>query len=125
MITALQHPDDATWYFSVVLAWSSTEISAAIIALSLPAMRALFAILKKNRPTINRSGSDEPGSIGLRSIPRSVKRRIFKGSDVYETTAEVSSERTQSQEALWDVKGVHEISVMDTIRVDVNRGPSR
>ncbi|KAJ5356653.1 hypothetical protein N7517_011262 [Penicillium concentricum] len=41
MIVALRHPDGATWYFSVVMAWSATEISS-IIPLSLPALRAWF-----------------------------------------------------------------------------------
>lgn len=64
MIVALQHPDDTTWYFSVVMVWSTTEIGAAIIALSLPALRALFGVLSKNRLTMHHSGSDNTGTIG-------------------------------------------------------------
>lgn len=38
MIVSVEHEDDATWYFSPVIAWTCAEISAAIIALSLPAL---------------------------------------------------------------------------------------
>ncbi|KAJ5952620.1 uncharacterized protein N7479_011033 [Penicillium vulpinum] len=80
MIVALQHPDDATWYFSVVMAWSTAEISAAIIALSLPALRALFGFWNRNRST-NHSSSNETTTIGLQFIPRSRQQPILDGDD--------------------------------------------
>ncbi|KAJ5782636.1 hypothetical protein N7457_004410 [Penicillium paradoxum] len=123
MIVALQNPEDATWYFSVVMAWSCTEISTAIIALSIPALRTLFGILEQNRSTKDQDDSNDTVSIGLRSIPWPAKRRVFEGSHVYatKTTAEVDPERNPSQEALWDTKDMHEIRIIDTVHVDYDR----
>ncbi|KAI2732133.1 hypothetical protein CBS147332_1272 [Penicillium roqueforti] len=104
MIVALQHPDDATWYFSVVMVWSATEISAAIIALSLPALRAFFGVLSRNRSTMHHSDSDNIGTIGLESIPLSAREPISDGHDVHETTIDVDWGTSPSQETLWGVK---------------------
>ncbi|OQE33027.1 hypothetical protein PENFLA_c001G07266 [Penicillium flavigenum] len=65
MIVALQHPDEATWCFSVVMVWSTTEISTATIALSLPALRALFAVWSINRSTMHHSDIANTGTMAL------------------------------------------------------------
>ncbi|KAJ9656266.1 hypothetical protein H2201_008598 [Coniosporium apollinis] len=44
MIPAVTRPDP-TWYYADILVWSSTELSAAMIALSIPAIRPLFTCL--------------------------------------------------------------------------------
>lgn len=85
-MVALQHPDDATWYFFVVMMWSTTEISTVIIALCFIALRALFVVWSKNRSTMHHhSDSDTTGTLGLESIPPSVKQPIFDEHDIHET----------------------------------------
>jgi hypothetical protein len=79
MIVSVEHEDDATWYFSPVIAWTCAEISAAIIVLSLPAFRAVFGFLKEHRLKRDQSYSNGSGSIGLNSVSRK-KPRIFPGS---------------------------------------------
>lgn len=118
MIVALDNPSDITWYFSVVMAWSTAEISAMIIALSLPALRGLFGFFKKNRSTYQ-SNSHDTGSIGLTSVPQS-KNRIYDGPNDHQNTAGVDSQRSSSQEALWDMKDTQQIRIMDTVHVDVD-----
>lgn len=121
MIVALQHPTDATWYFSVVMTWSCTEISTAIIALSLPALRAFFWFLRNTgRSTRDQNTSNGSGSFGLRVVARSSKRRVFDGPGVYETTVDVDGGRSISQEALCNAVDGREIRVMDTVQVDVD-----
>lgn len=120
MINALNHPNDITWYFSVVVAWSQAEISAMIIALSLPALRGLFGFFRKQRSTADQSTSNGTGSIGLGSVPRPAKHRIFDG--LHQNTVDIDTQRSPSQEALWDAKDDSEIRVMDTVHVDVDNG---
>lgn len=119
MIVAVQHPEDATWFFSPVIAWTCAEISAAIIALSLPALRAIFGFVKERRSTKDQSYSNGSEGIGLESVPRAFKPRLFRGSDIYENTVEVDCARTPSREALWDGGVDQKIRVTDTIDIDV------
>lgn len=120
MIVSVQHEDDATWYFSPVIAWTCAEISAAIIALSLPALRAIFGFVKERRSTKDQSYSNGSEGIGLDSVPRSLtKPRLFRGSDIYENTTEVDCARTPSREALWDGGVDRKIRVTDTVDIDV------
>ncbi|KAF9893434.1 hypothetical protein FE257_010746 [Aspergillus nanangensis] len=119
MIVSVQHPEDATWYFSPVIAWTCAEISVAIIALSLPALRAIFGFFKEHRSTRDQSYSHGSGAIGLDSVPRSGKARIFHGNDVYENTTEVDCTRSTSQEVLWGGEGHRKIQVTETVDVDV------
>ncbi|KAJ5449455.1 uncharacterized protein N7458_005904 [Penicillium daleae] len=118
MIVSVEHEDDATWYFSPVIAWTGAEISAAIIALSLPALRAVFGFLKEHRLKRDQSYSNGPGSIGLNSVSRK-KPRIFHGSTPYENTTEIDCARSPSQEGLWDRESDQKIRVTDTVDVKV------
>lgn len=121
MINALHHPKDITWYF-VVVTWSQAEISAMIIALSLPALKGLFGFFHKQRSTAGPSHSHRTGSIGLRSVLRSAKhQRIFDG--LHQNAVGIDTRRGTSQEALWDVNGNAEIRVMNTVRVDADGVP--
>lgn len=123
MIVALDHQSDATWYFSVVMVWSCTEISVAIIALSLPGLRALFGFLReKGRSNLEQDSSDISGSgnLRVRSVPPSSKRRIFDGPDIYETTVDINH-GSASQEALCKMTDEQKIRIMDTVRVDVHQ----
>ncbi|OQE44232.1 hypothetical protein PENCOP_c002G07565 [Penicillium coprophilum] len=124
MIVAIQHPKDPTWYFSVVMVWSTTEISAAIIALSLPALRALFGVLSRNRSTMNHSDSDETRTIGLQSTSRSAKQLISDERHIHQATFDLDWETNRSQETLWGVKD-GKVQVEDTARVVVEKPSSR
>ncbi|KAJ5646517.1 hypothetical protein N7490_002889 [Penicillium lividum] len=122
MVVALHHPTDLTWYFSVVMAWSTSEISAIIIALSLPALRGFFGILQTKGRSTNKSKSNGTGSIGLTPVPQS--NRIFDGS--VQNTVSIDTRRSSSQEALcWDMKDTQSIRVMDTVHVDIDDGSDR
>jgi hypothetical protein len=118
MIVSVEHEKDATWYFSPVIAWTCAEISAAIIALSLPALRPIFGFLKEHRSTRDQSYSNGSGGIGLDSVSRK-RPRIFHGSDAYENTTEIDCARSPSQEALWDREIDQKIRVTDTVDVEV------
>lgn len=118
MIVSVEHEDDATWYFSPVIAWTCAEISAAIIALSLPALRSIFGFLKEHRSTKGQSESNGSGGIGLDSVTRK-RPRIFHGSDAYENTTAIKSGRNPSQEALWDQHDDQKIRITDTVDVEV------
>ncbi|KAJ5759130.1 hypothetical protein N7520_006286 [Penicillium odoratum] len=122
MIVALDHPTDLTWYFSVVMAWSTSEISAIVIALSLPALRGFFGILRTKGRSTNKSKSNGTGSIRL--TPVSQSNRIFDGS--VQNTVSIDTRRSSSQEALfWDMKDTQSIRVMDTVHVDIDDGSDR
>lgn len=118
MIVSIEHEDDATWYFSPVIGWTCAEISAAIIALSLPALRAIFGFLKENRSTRDKSYSNGSQGISLDSVTRK-KPRIFHGSDTYDNTTDIDCARSPSQEALWDRQTDQKIRVTETVDVEV------
>lgn len=121
MIIALDHPKDVTWYFSVVMAWSTSETSAIIIALSLPALKGLFGILRIKKCSTNQSKSNSTGSIRLAPVPPS-RNRIYDGL-IDHNTVDIDRQRESSQEALcWDIKDANKIRVMDTIHVDIDDG---
>lgn len=108
------------------MVWSCTEISTAIIALSLPALKALFVTVRKNRSTTDRSttvgGDSHSESIGLGST----SRPIFEGPKRYRNIVDVGCERGVSQERLWGVNdGPKEVQIMDTVRVDIDRESNR
>ncbi|KAL4740242.1 hypothetical protein BDV11DRAFT_214525 [Aspergillus similis] len=140
MIVSVQHEADATWYFSPVVAWTCAEISAAIIALSLPALRAIFGFLKERRSTRDQSssyphtGSGSKG-IGLDSLSKSATKqpKVFYGSGVFDNTVDIGVVRSPSQEILWDGHGnrsygnrgngsPREIMITETVDVEVGRG---
>ncbi|KAJ5358369.1 uncharacterized protein N7496_010782 [Penicillium cataractarum] len=119
MIVSIEHEDDITWYFSPVIAWTCAEISAGIIALSLPALRSIFGFLKEKRSTKDQSYSNGSRGIGLDSVSRK-RQRIFHGPNGYENTTEIDCARSPSQEALWDRRTDQKIRVMDTVNVEIH-----
>ncbi|OJI85973.1 hypothetical protein ABZX51_002172 [Aspergillus tubingensis] len=120
MIPAIQKTD-ATWYFSVVMVWSDTEVSTAIIALSLPALKGLVGAVAGS----TRKGTDQtPGSNGgpdlhLQNVPASGDHHLYEGPDSYPNEARASIGDNASQEALWvDTNaGIH---VKNSVRVSVS-----
>ncbi|KAL4796253.1 hypothetical protein BDV19DRAFT_361281 [Aspergillus venezuelensis] len=135
MIVSVQNAKDATWFFSPVIAWTCAEVSAAIIALSLPALRAIFGFLKEQRsardasasyPTSN-SNSNGTG-IGLDDVSRSrererkVRSKVRARSRVYDyedsVDGDVECSRSTSQEGLFDARD-RRIRVTETVDVDV------
>jgi hypothetical protein len=118
MVVALHHPNDITWYFSIVIAWSQAEVSCTIIALSLPALRGLFGFFRQNRSTADQSNSNGTGSIGLGSVPRQPKHRVYDG--YHHNSVDINTRQSASQEVLWDGKDAYKIRVMDTVQVDVD-----
>jgi hypothetical protein len=119
MLVSIYNEADATWYFSPVIAWTCAEVSAAIIALSLPALRAIFGFLKENRSTRDQNSNSNgyshgSGGIGMDSMSKSQPGKggrgrgkggkVYHGSELYENTVEIEVDcvRSVSQEALWD-----------------------
>ncbi|KAL4944307.1 hypothetical protein BDV06DRAFT_233621 [Aspergillus oleicola] len=134
MIVSVQNATDATWFFSPVIAWTCAEISAAIIALSLPALRAIFGFLKEQRSTrdasASYSNSNSNGTgIGLDDVSKSWDRerkdrsKIRARSGVYDyedgVDADVECARSTSQEGLFDARD-RKIRVTETVDVDVS-----
>ncbi|KAJ0419776.1 hypothetical protein BJY00DRAFT_285513 [Aspergillus carlsbadensis] len=119
MLVSIYNESDATWYFSPVIAWTCAEVSAAIIALSLPALRAIFGFMKEHRSTRDpNSDSHGSGGIEMDSMERSEKGngkgikgrskrgKVYHGSELYENTVEIEVDCVRSsQEALWDGYG--------------------
>ncbi|KAL3460107.1 hypothetical protein BJX64DRAFT_290592 [Aspergillus heterothallicus] len=151
MLVSIYNESDATWYFSPVIAWTCAEVSAAIIALSLPALRAIFGFVKEHRSTRDQGYSNSNGysqgsngvKIGLDSMSRGGRAgkggkggaRVYHGSELYENTVEIEVDcvRSVSQEALWDGRyypggdgdagrgSDQKIRVTNTVDVDVRR----
>ncbi|KAJ5721954.1 uncharacterized protein N7483_009888 [Penicillium malachiteum] len=119
MVDALHHASDITWYFSVVMAWSTAEISAIIVALSLPSLRGMFGFLRNKSRSTNKSTSRGTASIGLGSVPRVSKNRIYDGNS-HQTSVDIDAVRSSSQEALWDMKDPQNIRIVDTVHMDID-----
>ncbi|KAL2807761.1 hypothetical protein BJX63DRAFT_436752 [Aspergillus granulosus] len=128
MLPVVNKPEDATWYFSVVLAWSSAEISAAIVALSLPALKALFGSALKDKSSSSNSHSNSNSNGHLRSqkvsseVPMnriaSKAGRVY--GDVKSYSHSVRGGRSPSEEMLWKTGMDDEsIQVARTVRVTV------
>ncbi|KAJ5200426.1 ATPase P-type K/Mg/Cd/Cu/Zn/Na/Ca/Na/H-transporter [Penicillium cf. griseofulvum] len=123
-MTALtDDPDDTTWYFFVVMVWSATKISSAIIALSLPALRALFGVWDRNRSMMNHTDSNETEAIEFQLVPHSARQLIFDRNEAEETSFDVNC-INRSQERLRGVKD-EEVQVEEMVRVGVRRRSSR
>ncbi|KAL4887260.1 hypothetical protein BJY04DRAFT_212304 [Aspergillus karnatakaensis] len=114
MLPVVNDPLDATWHFSVVLAWSSGEISAAIIALSLPALKALFGSALKDKSSSNNSNSNSRSkskSNGASDVPlepvQRVRGRVYGDVKGYSNSirggmgAGRSGSGNGSEEVLW------------------------
>lgn len=90
-----------------------------IVALSLPALRGLFGFVQKQRST-NKSYSHDNASVGLTSVPRHHKGRVFEGSGSYPATIDIHTQRSTSQEALWDASYSHGIQVKEEVHVNTD-----
>ncbi|KAL2846405.1 hypothetical protein BJY01DRAFT_247311 [Aspergillus pseudoustus] len=134
MLPVVNKPNDATWYFSVVLAWSSAEISAAIIALSLPALKALFGSALKDKSSSNDSNSNSNSNGGSRSqgannsdvpLNRVTNKTGRVYGDVKGYSHSVRGGRSASEEVLWATSTDDEsIQVQRTVRVTYKRDKS-
>ncbi|KAL4949780.1 hypothetical protein BDW69DRAFT_197797 [Aspergillus filifer] len=135
MIISVQNATDATWFFSPVIAWTCAEISAAIIALSLPALRAIFGFLKEQRstrdasnPNSNSHSNTNGTEIALDDVSRSRERerrvrcKVRTRSRVYDyedgVDGDVECSRSTSQEGLFAARD-RKIRVTETVDVDV------
>ncbi|KAL3459341.1 hypothetical protein BJX64DRAFT_291318 [Aspergillus heterothallicus] len=130
MLPVVNKPLDATWYFSVVLAWSSAEISAAIVALSLPALKALFGSALKDKSSSNNSdptsNSNSNGGSRSHGAGSDVAMNRLAGKpgrvygDVKAYSHSVRGGRSPSEEALWMTTTDDEsIQVERTVRVTI------
>jgi hypothetical protein len=135
MLPVVNMPEDATWYFSVVLGWSSGEISAAIVALSLPALKALFGSALKNKssasdsnsnPNSNSRSQGASGGDGSDMPMNAMGRKTgSSGSRVYGDlkgySHSVHGGRSASEEVLWltSTDDDERIQVKRTVRVSV------
>jgi hypothetical protein len=119
MIPAIEDAD-ATWYFSVVMVWSDTEVSTAIIALSLPALKGLFGGIRNKRKGSSQDGvygsltedshkmqhlsHFQPGSDGVRHLgDEQPDVGIYEGepSTKHIISSEVAVHDNDSDEVLW------------------------
>ncbi|GKZ17773.1 hypothetical protein AbraCBS73388_010092 [Aspergillus brasiliensis] len=122
MIPAIQKPD-ATWYFSVVMVWSDTEVSTAIIALSLPALKGLVGSVvgrstRKGTEQSPGSGSSNRGPDVHLHLQNVHGHDLYEGPDSYPNEARASASiGNASQEALWVSQGIY---VKNSVRVSVS-----
>jgi hypothetical protein len=136
MLPVVNKPEDATWYFSVVLGWSSGEISAAIVALSLPALKALFGSALKNKSSASDSNSNPnsrsqgaSGDGGGSDVPMNATgrktgssgNRVYGDVKGYSHSIRGGSGRSASEEVLWltSTDDDERIQVKRTVRVSV------
>lgn len=98
-MVALEHPSGFIEYLPVAMAWSAAEISAAIIALSLPALRGLFVFFRNKNKTTNQSNTYGSSSIGLSSFPRQ-PNHTSGGKRDFQLSVDIDTPKAQSQEAL-------------------------
>ncbi|KAE8148708.1 hypothetical protein BDV25DRAFT_12616 [Aspergillus avenaceus] len=121
MIPVIREPD-ATWYFSVVMVWSDTEISTAIIALSLPALKGLVGAVADST---RKGSSQEQDSSGHRELPLQLvhpehSRLIYQGPDSCSNNAGASIGDRGSEEVLWRESESRQIHIKDTVDVSVS-----
>ncbi|RAK96824.1 uncharacterized protein BO80DRAFT_448986 [Aspergillus ibericus CBS 121593] len=83
MIPAINETD-ATWYFSVVMVWSDTEVSTAIIALSLPALKGLVgAVAGSTRKATSQEQSGSNGhELNLENVHPEYRPHMYQGLTV-------------------------------------------
>ncbi|PWY74281.1 hypothetical protein BO70DRAFT_354661 [Aspergillus heteromorphus CBS 117.55] len=129
MIPAIRDTD-ATWYFSVVMVWSDTEVSTAIIALSLPALKGLVGVAVRRGSSMaegQSSGSHELHVQKQKGMPHSEEGPLYQGPDLYGSNARAGPGDGSSEEVLWgDGDGDEDedgesgrIHVRNTVRVSV------
>ncbi|PYH94299.1 hypothetical protein BO71DRAFT_430136 [Aspergillus ellipticus CBS 707.79] len=125
MIPAIKQAD-ATWYFSVVMVWSDTEVSTAIIALSLPALKGLVGAVAGSTHKGSSHAESHSGSHDLQLHTVSPKEsHLFQGkhpyqrSEIYPSDVYARSDG-ESEEALWVDEDSRAIHVQNTVRVSVS-----
>lgn len=120
MIPAVTEPD-ATWYFSVVMTWSDVEVSTAIIALSLPAMKGLFGLVARRRKesTNNPSGSQE--SHRMKYLRSKTSQQLYDGDSTEPNDVCVGTRENTSEEALCPDANAGGITVKNTVQMKVDR----
>ena len=121
MIPAINETD-ATWYFSVVMVWSDTEVSTAIIALSLPALKGLVgAVAGSTRKGTSREQSGSNGrDLHLGDVHLERAQDMFPGPDHYPNDARASIGDNASQDPIWVDESSGGIHVKNSIRVSVS-----
>ena len=126
MIPAVNEAD-ATWYFSTVMIWSDTEISTAIVALSLPALKSLFATILKSGSTNDNSTPSH--DVNLRTIG-SGGPPAFQGARYQPSVSRCTKGDNESEEGLWRdemdqtqiaVKKAYHVNVRDIDEVSQHR----
>ncbi|KKK19860.1 hypothetical protein P175DRAFT_0532610 [Aspergillus ochraceoroseus IBT 24754] len=117
--TALKDPEDITWYFSAVMAWSCAEIATGIVVLSLPVLKGLFSRLRdKYSSRMDQSSSND--GIRPKSNSCSGQRRVFEGPNTIPNKTQVDTACNTSEEQLWLDK-TDDIRVVDTVQVDISQ----
>ncbi|RMZ75554.1 hypothetical protein DV737_g5229, partial [Chaetothyriales sp. CBS 132003] len=114
--------EDATWYFSVVMVWSDAEISSAIIALSLPALKGLFSALKDGTKSSSNPADDK--SVRMKPLG-SDSNKIYAGRHHHPTTSSASRGDNTSSEVLWTDADGGDINVKTTVQVYVDEEHQR
>ncbi|PLB48623.1 hypothetical protein P170DRAFT_356798 [Aspergillus steynii IBT 23096] len=98
---AVDHLDDITWYISVVMIWTSAEVSTAIVALSLPALKGMCGSLQARSFEIEQSDSQHDNNFPLGPVGSQTRHEAPTGSDSHCKGVSSLSRENTSQERLW------------------------
>jgi len=69
---------DATWYYAIIAAWSSTEVCAAVIALSVPALKPLLGHWLRSGSTADSKGYSNVDTTGASKNGSSYGLKSFR-----------------------------------------------
>ncbi|KAI9041850.1 uncharacterized protein KD926_006395 [Aspergillus affinis] len=97
----IDHPDDITWYLPDVVIWTAAEISTAIIALSLPALKGLCGFMLKPRVLEIDQTDSHQYDIPLGRAGDITRQEIPIVSHSYRKEGSSRGGRSTSQEQLW------------------------
>lgn len=101
VVVAMKHPDDITWYLSMVVIWSCAEICTALVALSLPALKGLCSLLHRNRSSEIDETVSQHGNIELGPSSSQREQGDSSGSNSHGNVAPGRGGPNASQERLW------------------------
>jgi hypothetical protein len=112
---------DVTWYYSIVLIWSEAEVTMAIVALSLPALKSFFTYFYRTySTTYSKSSKSASRDVNLRTIGSGGADGIYRGPRRYDGAAEIGrgGDDDDSERSL--VENSATIAVKHTVDIDVN-----
>lgn len=92
---------DATWYYALIAAWSSAEVSTAVIALSVPALKLLVEHWMRTGTMVDSTGYSNFDTTTARSKNVSYELKSFGSAKPSGPGRGRTSSQSLSEENLW------------------------